>query len=150
MEPDSEIFCQTGQTLFRRAAQNYFDQNWSTGIAKDDELIDLFAGQLSFAFKDRFFIAIPVYAGDLLLGNYLESLLPAFKKKPFNICVFLNATTGICSVQEFENAYRYNSRVIAQFNERWGFNTATLLAAHLSGTVSMGRVRKILVDTVII
>ncbi len=138
-----------GPSLFKNVAKDYFELVDGAGIAADAKLITELTQSLSFEIETRFFITVPVYAGDRLLENYLDGIRPALNNRHFNICVFVNATQDKFSEPDFENARAYHAAVITKFNQECGFAAACLLTAYLPGPVSMGRVRKLLVDSIL-
>ena len=137
------------QSFFKTVAKEYFERYSGSALASDEELIAGLVEKLHFDNGSCNFITVPVYAGDLLLKNYLNGIRPALEKQHFNICVFVNATRDRFSEQDFTNACAYNNTIINQFNEECGFAAASLLTGYLPGPVSMGRVRKIMIDSLI-
>ena len=137
------------QSFFNTAATEYFERYSHSALASDEKLVARLVKKLHFENDTCNFITVPVYAGDLLLKNYLNGIRSALQRQHFNICVFVNATWDRFPEQDFKNACAYNNTIINQFNEDCGFAGASLLTGYLPGPVSMGRVRKIMVDSLI-
>jgi hypothetical protein len=134
---------------FRLAAERYFAQELKKSHAQDRLLSLSLADQIEYTEPSQGIIAVPVHVAERTLGRYLETLIPAFRSEPFNICVLVNATQDQCSEAEFSESCEYNREVARTWNLRMRREYINVLGVHLSGPTLMGRVRRILTDSVV-
>jgi len=88
-----------------------------------------------------------MHAEERLFARYLDGICPL--PDAVNVCVLVNATPEQCAERTFEEGCDYARRVAKKYNDACGRECVSVLAARMDGSVSMGRVRRILMDAVI-